>query len=374
MKKKINFENLDAIRFFCFLSVFFFHSFHTEVSAIKENSFYQFIKIDVFGNGNIGVNFFFVLSGFLITYLLIEEKKINGQINLLYFWFRRILRIWPLFYACVFFGFYIFPILKEAFGQTSNESASIYYYIAFLSNFDLINKGLPDASVLGVLWSIAIEEQFYFAWPILLYIFPVRRYWILFMIIITLSIVFRGVYDNPIWHEYHTLSCMGDLAIGAMGAWLIHEKSGVKRWIADFRKYQLVLIYALFILIFFFRAEILQSNYYIRSIERSLVAIVAVFIILEQNYARNSFIKFSRFKFASKLGVISYGLYCLHFIGILVAITLTSKLGWNTKLWQVLTLETGLAFVGTVIISLVSFHFWEKPFLKLKRKFSYIRR
>ena len=105
MNKKIYFENLDGLRFLCFLSVFFFHSFHTEYAYIKNTETYNFIKFSVFGNGNLGVNFFFVLSGFLITFLLIAEKELNGQINLRKFWIRRILRIWPLFYFCVFFGF-----------------------------------------------------------------------------------------------------------------------------------------------------------------------------------------------------------------------------------------------------------------------------
>ncbi|MBK9047983.1 MAG: acyltransferase [Bacteroidetes bacterium] len=113
MSKKVYFENLDGLRFLCFLSVFFFHSFHTEYDFIKDNPVCTFIKKDLFGNGNLGVNFFFVLSGFLITFLLIEEKKLNRQIDLRNFWIRRILRIWPLFYFCVFFGFVMFPMIKE---------------------------------------------------------------------------------------------------------------------------------------------------------------------------------------------------------------------------------------------------------------------
>ena len=75
-KKNVYFENLDGLRFLCFLSVFLFHSFTTDLEAISSNPVYHFVKRSLFGNGNLGVNFFFVLSGFLITYLLIEEKKI----------------------------------------------------------------------------------------------------------------------------------------------------------------------------------------------------------------------------------------------------------------------------------------------------------
>jgi peptidoglycan/LPS O-acetylase OafA/YrhL len=78
----------------------------------------------------------------------------------------------------------------------------------------------------------------------------------------------------------------------------------------------------------------------------------------------------SRFKWLSKLGVISYGLYCLHFIGILITTTLTKKLGLNTTLWQVMILETGISLILSIVIAKISYKFYETPFLKLKDKFS----
>ena len=116
-KTKIFFPNLDGLRFFCFVSVFFFHSFATRFASIKENGLYHFVKGVLASNGNLGVNFFFVLSGFLITYLLFAEKEKYKKISVGNFYIRRILRIWPLFYFCVFFGFVIFPILKRALGE-----------------------------------------------------------------------------------------------------------------------------------------------------------------------------------------------------------------------------------------------------------------
>jgi len=63
VKKQVYFENLDGLRFLCFLSVFFFHSFHTELTQLKGIPFYHFVKKDLFGNGNLGVNFFLLLVG-----------------------------------------------------------------------------------------------------------------------------------------------------------------------------------------------------------------------------------------------------------------------------------------------------------------------
>lgn len=372
MKKKIYFENLDGIRFICFLSVFFYHSFHTEFPALKQTGVYQFIKFELFSNGNLGVNFFFVLSGFLITYLLIEEKKLNGQIDLKKFWLRRVLRIWPLFYFCVIFGFYFFPFLKTLFGQQPNETASIWYYITFLNNFDFIHNGLPDASILGVLWSVAIEEQFYLFWPVLLYIFPVKKYWIVFSATIICSLTFRAFNDTPVMLEHHTLSCIGDMAVGAFGAWLITEFSVFKSKIENLKSIEILSVYLVFFFIFLFRDDLLYGNHYIRIFERSFIAIVILIIILEQNFSKKSFFKFSNYKTISSLGIITYGLYCLHFIGILITTTLTKKLGWNTQLWQVLILETLLSLMFSIIISKISFRYLESPFLRLKNKLSFI--
>ncbi len=371
IKPRIYFENLDGLRFLCFLSVFFYHSFHTINPLILQNPIYNFIKKNLFGNGNLGVNFFFVLSGFLITYLLIEEKRQNIQINIKNFWIRRMLRIWPLFYFSVFFGFVIFPAIKHFFNQVSSETADPFFYIFFINNFDFIKKGLPDSSILGVLWSVAIEEQFYLIWPIIVYIFPLKKLWIPLVIIIILNVIFRAKFDDYLAHEYHTLSCIGDMIIGALGAWFIYISTNFKKTIENLPKGLIGVLYAIFFIIFFFREEVFYVNHGVRIFERLIIAIVILLIILEQTYSKQSFYKMSEFIIISKLGSITYGLYCLHFIGILITITLTEKFGLNTSLWQVIILETSLSLAVTIIISKLSYNYFEMPFLRFKNKFAF---
>jgi peptidoglycan/LPS O-acetylase OafA/YrhL len=367
---KLYFENLDGLRFFCFLSVFFFHSFITDNIKIQQSGVYFFFKTSLFGNGFLGVNFFFVLSGFLITYLLIQEKKTNNFIQVGNFWMRRILRIWPLYFACLFFGFVIFPFVKKLTGGIPAESASPLYYISFLSNFDYIKKGQPDAMGLGVLWSVAVEEQFYLIWPIILSVFPVKKFWIPLLTILICSLVFRAMNDVPILHEMHTISCIGDMAIGGLGAWLIIEKNAFRTRIYYLPKLAIILVYAVFLLIFLFRGKLLLSTYYLRIFERSFTASVILFIILEQCYAKNSFYKMGNFKLATRLGVVTYGLYCLHFIVISGIMGLARWMGWNNEVWEVIILETSVSLFVSVNISLLSYRYFERPFLQLKEKFS----
>jgi peptidoglycan/LPS O-acetylase OafA/YrhL len=122
----------------------------------------------------------------------------------------------------------------------------------------------------------------------------------------------------------------------------------------------------------FLRDDFLLYTYPVQIAERLLIAVIFLFVILEQNYSDQSFFKMKSFKLFSRLGVITYGLYCLHFIGILIATTVTSRLSWNTHLWQVFFLDTSLALFITIFISSLSYRFFELPFLKMNARISYI--
>jgi peptidoglycan/LPS O-acetylase OafA/YrhL len=363
IKQKVFFPNLDGLRFFCFLSVFFYHSFYTEYSYIKSAPVYKFVKFHLLANANLGVNFFFVLSGFLITFLLLQEKKNSHRIRIGNFYKKRVLRIWPMYFFCVFFGFVIFPLLKKLAGQVPNETANPWHFIFFISNFD----GPPDSSVLGVLWSVAIEEQFYLVWPLFIMLCPLKHLPKVFTLIILGTFVFRAFHDNYLIHESHTLSCIGDMTVGACGAYLV-VMGHAKEFMSRLSRTSIVVIYLLFIFIYFFRSPFLVFDLYIRIFERAIIAFVILAIILEQCYATKSFYKMSSFRSISKLGVITYGLYCLHFIGILIVLTISRKLHSNTATWEVMIGETLFAILITILIGKISFRYYESPFLRFKNR------
>jgi peptidoglycan/LPS O-acetylase OafA/YrhL len=350
--------------------VFFFHSFTSNNKEVLTSNTYRTIKQGFFVNGNLGVNFFFVLSGFLISYFLIIEKNTTSRINILHFWFRRILRIWPLYFFCVIFGFFIFPFLKSYLGQSPEETAHLINYLTFTSNFDFIANGRPDASILGVLWSVSIEEQFYLVWPILLSFIPVKHYWILFSTLILISLGYR-IYHNDYYHnEFHTLSCMNDLVIGSFGAWLIiHFKSIEQFFLRSGRLIQIV-PYVLFIIYFFSKDELLISNKNFIPIERIFSAFIMLWIICDQAININGIFRLSRFKFLSKSGKYTYGMYCLHFLAILIVITVTKSIFHQDDLITVLLVEPLFSLVLTFFISVLSYRYFEQYFLKAKTKFA----
>jgi len=372
--KRIYFSNLDGLRFFCFISVFFFHSFATSYDFIKQDSQYWFVKTFLFSNGNLGVNFFFVLSGFLITYLLATEKRKYNKIDIPKFYARRILRIWPLFFFCVFFGFYVFPFLKTLNGEAPNESANILYYLTFLNNFDFIKKGLPDASMLGVLWSVAVEEQFYFVWPLLLSVTPARYWRLLLGVIILVSFIFRLFNaEDPIVLEHHTLSCISDMTIGGLAAVLITENRSFKKYISEVSKYFWICVYIITVCVFLWRKELFSWNDVTRSLDRLIISALFALIILEQCFAKRALYQMSDYKFFSKLGTYTYGLYCLHFFGILLVAKLLARLGWNNTVYKVLFLEGTLSLFITILLAFFSYRYFETPFLRLKESFAKVK-
>ena len=371
---RVFFPNLDGLRFFCFLAVFLYHSFATDYPDIVASPLYQYVLTFYVANGALGVNFFFVLSGFLITFLLFTEKERFSRISIGNFYLRRILRIWPLFFFCVFFGFIIFPYLKQSFGEAPVETANPLYYLTFLNNIDLVNKGLPDSSVLVVLWSVAIEEQFYFVWPIILALVPVGQTRWVFLAIIAFTFVFRYVHAaDELKLNYHTFSCISDMAVGGLFAYLAYYRKGFLASVQNLPKHYWVALYAVLVGIFLFRQHVFEHNALTLATDRLVCSIIFGLVIMEQNYAQHSLFKMSRFKWVSKWGTYTYGLYCLHMIGILVASQALKMAGWNRNVYQVIFLEGFLSLAITMVMAYVSYHFYEKRFLKLKDRFALVK-
>ena len=127
-----------------------------------------------------------------------------------------------------------------------------------------------------------------------------------------------------------------------------------------------------FFLFLFFRQDIFINNPYLRIFERSILALAIIIIILEQCFAETSYFKMSGLKKITQLGVVTYGLYCIHFIIISLVTAISKKFGLDAHLWQVIILQPVISLVITIGLSLLSYKYFELPFLKLKNRFAYI--
>lgn len=378
-KAKIFFPNLDGLRFISFFVVFIYHAHLSIFSYLKDSDpgVYNVIEF-ICRHGNLGVNFFFVLSGFLITYLLIKEKEFTGRIHVPNFYVRRILRIWPLYYLCVVVGFIGFAILKQMSGEPVVENANPWYYIFFGANFDIMHTwpDKPDALLLSVLWSVAVEEQFYLTWPLILSIVPLRHFRLVFPAIMLFSLVFRSMHTGNNDHEFairyfHTFSVIGDMALGGLLAYLVSYENRFKTFVTEMPKALILLLYLATAGITLFKDEIFVPGWPV-IFERIVIAFLFGMIILEQNYAKHSLFKMGKFTTMSKLGIYTYGLYCLHFLGLYFAIKIMNMLRLDGSLsWVAFTMIV-VALIISVVISLLSYHLYEKWFLRLKDKFAFI--
>ena len=371
--RRISFPNLDGLRFFAFLSVFLFHSFYTKEAAVAQHQVFQVLKT-ITRHGDLGVNLFFVLSGFLITYLLLNEKDLRGQINIPAFYMRRVLRIWPLYFLMVFVGFVVFPFMKAHFGQTDYvEPARPWYYLTFLSNFNTLYYG-SNTPTLTLLWSVAIEEQFYLVWPLLVALVPKRYMGWLFGGIIVASGAFRLCHLHDVGYlNLHTFSVISDMAVGGAFAWLCYTQSAFTTQIGAWPQWLIALVYFLGIILIFNR-EILFIWPPYAAFDRLVLSVFFAFIILEQNYAQHSLFKMANWRFPSFWGTYTYGLYCWHFLTLLLAYQILHRLGANKTAWGALLGDNLLGLSLALTVSWLSYHSYEKFFLKWKDKFAYVVR
>ncbi len=370
------FPNLDGLRFIAFAVVFFYHAFiyfkPPHLEGFEKTFDFLFILFTFNDHaGQIGVDFFFVLSGFLITYLILNEIEIRKKFSLFKFYGRRILRIWPMYYFSLFIGFIIFPYLLSLVGLVPvNSDMNVWNFVLFLANFDIFLHGYPSP-VLGVHWSVAIEEQFYLLWPLLFVIFP-KKIWKyvfpVFLLIPFLYTWFSKDYDR----QFHTLTAFNYLAMGGLLGYLYqYHLEKLNLFLQKIPKYGIVFIYAFFFLfVYFHKALLFDLNIpyqYYKPFVNILFAVFFAFVILEQNRSNYSFFKMSNYTFLTWCGKYTYSLYLMHMFVIMMVKVACMKFGLIIDIhsfWMYILLALGLSLA----LSFITYHIIEKPFLILKKK------
>jgi peptidoglycan/LPS O-acetylase OafA/YrhL len=374
VQKSIYFPNLNSIRFIAALLVIIHH--------IEQNKSVLNIYPNMMSNpminyfGPLGVRLFFVLSGFLITYLLFAEKAVSGTISIKKFYIRRALRIWPLYYLIVLLAFFVvphfFPMLEPARAAFVHghpiawKIFSVSLFIFFLPNFALVYIGIvPFASHL---WSIGTEEQFYFIWPVLMKFFKNKFVLLLSVILCYLGATyifyrFEGTTIDWIrilgryWKEFP----IDNMAIGGIFALIVYSSSAafqrVKAFI--FNRYFQVFILALLLVCIgisvMLPIDVLSYEFY-----------AVLFGILIANLASNNQriinLEYPLFNY---LGKISYGLYMYHPLMIVICIKVLEHFNCLNNYWLY-----PASILGTILIAGLSYRFFEQQFIKKKKSYS----
>mgnify|MGYP006078778533 CR=1 FL=1 len=362
--EKTYFPNLNGIRFIAAFFVFIHHleQFKYLYKIDNFSNDYPFIKLI----GKLGVVLFFVLSGFLITYLLLAEEKLNSQINIKKFYIRRILRIWPLYFLILFSGLFIIPnlnfIVTPFFNQdifNNDPFKIILIFIFFLPNLAYAIFGLIP--YVSHTWSIGTEEQFYLIWPVLLKFTKNKLRIIVLVIIFYLTFKFL-LYTNfldfisfknlilQFWLTFN-IDCM---AIGGLFSYLVFKKSKLLRYLMNKFSFYITLISLCFFL--YFRLDFLFFHY-------EVYAILFGIIILNLS-SNNSFSRILENNIFNFLGKISFGIYMYHPFAIILTINIFIYFNFINNLAILF-----LSLVITLVLSGFSFFYFEKFFLIKKNKY-----
>ncbi len=340
---------LDGLRALAVLAVVLHHTLPDSVTRV----------VDL---GGYGVQLFFVLSGFLITGILLKARQEAEQAGvgrprvLRAFYARRFLRIFPLYYAVLLIAYCMHaPGIREG----------IFWFVSYLANFYYALEGTFSGAG-SHLWSLAVEEQFYLCWPILVLFLPRRLLpWLLGATILVgpssrlVVALLTGGREVPT--RILTTSCLDALGAGAFLAWLWQaEQASIA---LRTRLGRLALATGAGLLLAFYTLQTFHVGAAIRLIAGGTGSALVFGWVINRAAGRDTgpagwLLECRPIVY---LGTISYGMYVYQ----------------NFIIWGWFTTSRGLGqflsvFVITAAVAAVSWHFFEKPLNNLKRFFPYL--
>jgi peptidoglycan/LPS O-acetylase OafA/YrhL len=372
INQKIYFEGLSELRAIAALFVIFHHielyKYRDKISSLYDNVLLNHFISNL---GKNGVFIFFVLSGFLITSLLLKEKCEYGKVSIKKFYIRRILRIWPLYYLIIFLSFIVIPLLANHFQALQNEKFyysrilelqnssyfTLFLFLAFLPNLAL--KLRPPVVGAAQAWSVGVEEQFYLIWPNLFNMFKNKNHLLFSFVIISILPIYSKIisfvnYDISLKiNKIIGLLPIHFMAIGAIGAYIYFY----------YREYVLRITQNN---IFFYLNTILIIFLLFISINSLIFAII---VIIEIMFIINTDMRINlRNKYLKMIGDISYGIYMYHpfvmYIGFSVfnsIIPIQNIIIYNMCIYVFI-----LFF--TILLSAISYNHFESRFIKIKNE------
>lgn len=365
-KAKIFFPNLNGVRAIAALMVVIAH-----IELDKQTFHLKLIPyVNLMNFGKVGVSVFFALSGFLITYLLLEERKNFNKISFKDFYMRRILRIWPLYFLVIATGFFIYP--RGASGQ------ALLLSVFFLPNLAFTLKLLPG--IFDPIWSIGTEEQFYIFHPHFFRFKKVLHIFYALLAFLILYLAFGQLMrhmppDNTIADmigEFTYYARFDNMAIGALVATLYYNTRNPefkyrfqKLFNLMFSKFMQVVLLLAFIAFIYLYVTYLPP-------EGDLVlATLSALLIVNLCETQTSIYNLAG-KRLGYIGEISYGIYLLHKFPVYFAVwgVKTYLPDLNSFVQSLIIYVTALTF--TLILAALSYRYFEKYFLGLKKKFAKI--
>ena len=367
-----HYSAINGLRGIAVLLVLWFHSSYfvtigTEFNLEGFTYYYYLLTI----LGETGVDLFFVLSGFLITGILIDTS--NDKHVFKNFYIRRSLRIFPLYYAVLFIFLAYFLFI---FGFNGLDHWKIFTHLFYIQNWSLTHND-DQFILLEHTWSLAVEEQFYLFWPLLFLFFyekgqGVKQTIYLCLFMICLSWILRFYFMDLNRHKFaytFTISRLDGLALGAL---LSISCTHYRKLLVKYRHLFLVAVVFLLslLLIVLFSNDISNGAHHEMTrvglaICTTLYTCLLAYIFLSDRSVIKSFLKISVLR---GLGRYSYGIYIFH--SPVMMITVRQIYQYDIGYWRA---HLALLLIGTIIsyvLAYFSYNLFEKRILCLKDKYA----
>ncbi len=316
--------------------------------------------------GFYGVDLFFVISGFLVTTLLLKPTTNSFKQNYFRFIGRRTLRIFPIYYLTILIlWLFAQPIVRE----------NLFYLLTYTFNYALVLKQLPKSPV-NHLWSLSVEEQFYLCWPFVMLLLKNKIKW---LVIVTMMVVVVGYAQVvllvfPSIERYNYISLltrMAPLGLGALGA-----IAAYKNWLPDNIFTNKIVEYCMLLLL----VTTLVADY---KFKLPVLGLCSLYLVLKAAFYKFSLTFFNQFlsnKSVRFLGSISYGIYIFHYPILFygnyyllepffrnIDVSLLGKFQKYT--WHTWIIKFPLYSILSIGLAAFSFKYIETPILKLKDRF-----
>jgi peptidoglycan/LPS O-acetylase OafA/YrhL len=365
--ERVYFPELDGLRFVAFALVYLFHGGIPGdlLASLVGRAAGRALR----ENGWVGVQLFFILSGYLITTLLLREEAEYGRVDLRSFWVRRVLRIWPLYYLTVAIGFFVIPWFEGAVGSPGYRgllTTHLPAFLAFLGNWSMALVRPVPYDNLSILWSVCVEEQFYLIVPLLV-AWVGRRYRLGLVAALMAATVaarwrFAVAYPNELMIRFNTFLMLDTLLGGVLLALVLGPAPRASRW-ARWGQWPL----ALGTVWLFAHTQLAAGTTWKRTWEFVWiwvwgVALVAT-LVSSRGWLRAA-LSYSRLVW---LGKISYGLYMYHEVALWLRRRMETRLPWFPNKQVLLTIA---ALAATIALAALSYYAYERRFLALKRRWT----
>lgn len=342
------YHNLDGLRGIAALMVLVFHFFYTPFNSYLPNiDLYQ--KITEFGQH--GVSMFFVLSGFVITRILLNERANDNYFRR--FYLRRVLRILPLYYLFLIV-YYLFPLTYNGSIVDFELQIPFYFYLQNLKEVLAI-----DASGPGHYWTLAVEEHFYLLWPLIVFYSKPKNLWKIILVVTILIFVLKY---NMLLNDYSinkfSLTRMDQMLLGGVLAVLELNHFFEKKVALNLMIISCLSIIPLGIFLYLFSAEFIYAKEMLKYPILGLLffSLIGYLIVLKKNHFLNRILTSNVMQY---LGKISFGIYVWHVLALDIMDVFFST--------EILIVDIFLAFFITILLAHISYYYFEKYFLKFKK-------